>query len=176
MRARHITTGVTLVVLLLILAAGAWVGYRSLVAPVPGDGTTSSATPTCSPQSLRRGQRVVSTQVAVSVWNAGTRPGAAGRTLRMLTNRGFTQGEVGNAPSGTKVRRAQIWTTRRHDAAARLVALQFGPGTKVELKRTDLGPGVDVVVGDDFDRLSTAARSVVVRNAQSACLPATSKR
>jgi hypothetical protein len=107
----------------------------------------------------------------VSVFNAGTRAGLADETMGVLANRGFDKGSVGNAPAGSRVRVAQIWTTRRKDAAARLVALQFGPAIKVKIKRVDLGPGVDVVVGNDFRKLAAAKRTIVVRNRQTACLP-----
>ena len=66
---------------------------------------------------------------------------------------------------------AQIWTTRRKDAAARLVALQFGPAIKVKIKKVDLGPGVDVVVGNGFRKLAAAKRTPWSRSAQTACLP-----
>jgi hypothetical protein len=172
-RARHVTTGVTLLVLLLILGIGAFVGLRQLFAPLPeaGDAATTKA-PRCSVEALRKGQRVSTRQVEVSVYNAGTRPGLATRTMGVLTARGFRKGAVANAPRGSGVKVAQIWTTQRKDAAARLVAVQFGPSIKVKLKRTDLGPGVDVVVGDGFRRLARVTRAVVVRQTQSACLRA----
>lgn len=169
MRRRHLRTAVTLLVLVAVLVVGALVGIRSLLAPLPGDKT--AVTPSCSTKSLRKGQRIATRQVQVSVYNAGTRAGLADETMRVLTGRGFRRGEVGNAPGGSRVRVAQIWTTRQKDAAARLVALQFGPEIKVETKKVDLGPGVDVVVGNDFRRLAPAKRAVVVRNSQSVCLP-----
>lgn len=175
MRRRHLTTGVTLLVLVGILAAGAWIGSRSLFAPLPGD-DPSAATSSCSPKALKKGQRISTRQVEVSVYNAGTRAGLADKTLRALTNRGFDRGRVGNAPAGSGVKVAQVWTTRTDDAAARLVALQFGPAIKVKLKQVDLGPGVDVVVGDGFRELARAKRVVVVKSAQSVCLPTATPR
>ena len=109
--------------------------------------------------------------MVVSVFNAGTRAGLADETMGALTNRGFDKGSVGNAPADSGVKVAQIWTTRRQDAAARLVAQQFGPAIKVKIKKVDLGPGVDVVVGNDFRKLATARRFTVVRSTQTACLP-----
>lgn len=170
MHRRHVTTGITLLVLIAILAAGAWIGTESLFAPLPGEESADPA-PSCATRALRTGQRISTRQVEVSVFNAGTRAGLADETMGFLTNRGFDKGSVGNAPSGSDVKLAQIWTTRRKDAAARLVALQFGPAIKVKLKKVDLGPGVDVVVGNDFRRLAAARRTIVVRNPQTACLP-----
>ena len=72
------------------------------------------------------------------------------------------------------VKRVQVWTTLRDDDGARLVARQFGRKTKVRFTRTDLGPGVDVVVGDNFDKLAKGKRFVVVRRSSSVCVPLSS--
>lgn len=170
MQRRHVTTGLTLLVLIAILAVGAWIGTRSLFAPLPGE-ESADPSPSCATKALRKGQRISTRQVLVSVYNAGTRAGLADETMGALTNRGFDRGSIGNAPSNSGVRVAQIWTTRRKDAAARLVALQFGPAIKVKLKKVDLGPGVDVVVGNDFRKLAPAKRTTVVRSSQKACVP-----
>jgi hypothetical protein len=166
---RHVTTAVTLLVLVGILAAGAVIGIRTLFAPISEE--TSGTPSSCSTTAVRQGQRISAGQVAVSVYNAGTRAGLADETMGVLANRGFRRGDVGNAPRGTRIRVVEIWTTKRTDAAARLVALQFGRSVRVQVKRVDLGPGVDVVVGDGFRRLVRAQRAVVVRSSQSVCLP-----
>ena len=114
-------------------------------------------------------------QVQVSVYNAGTRAGLAQATLSKLHKRGFRNGDVGNAPSGTVVKRAQVWTTQRHDAAARLVAKQLGAGAPVRTVGKNLGPGVDVVVGNNFHQLAKVKNFLVVKRAGSACLPGSSK-
>jgi hypothetical protein len=109
--------------------------------------------------------------VEVSVFNGGTRSGLAGETLDALARRGFASGEVGNAPSDLRVLRVQVWSTEKNDPAARLVARQFGPGVKVKLTDEDLGGGVDVIVGDEFERLSPAPRKIKVQKAQEYCIP-----
>jgi LytR cell envelope-related transcriptional attenuator len=172
MRRRHVTTAITLLVLLVILVIGVVIGVDKLLAPLPTtDEPVATPSPTCTVRAVKKGQRVVPRQVQVSVFNGGDRAGLAGKTMRALSRRGFRQGEVGNAPSRVKVRRAQVWTNLRNDDGARLVALQFGRETKVRFTRTDLGPGVDVVVGDSFDRLAKGKRSVVVRRSSSVCVP-----
>jgi hypothetical protein len=65
----------------------------------------------------------------------------------------------------------QIWTTQRNDDAARLVALQFGRTTRIRVTTIDLGPGIDVVVGDNFHRLDKVKRFVIVRRSSSVCVP-----
>ena len=169
-RGRHVTTGITLVVLVSILAAGLWFGVRSFLAPLPGD-EKADAPPSCSPQAVRKGGRLAPRQVQVSVYNAGSRAGLAGDTLDRLAKRGFRKGEAGNAPPESKVKIAQVWTTQRHDAAARLVARQFARPPKVRVVRTDLGPGVDVVVGDGFKKLGKVVPVIVVKRSSTACLP-----
>jgi hypothetical protein len=167
LRGQHLRTAATLLVLLGILAAGALVGVKFLLSPT----SDAAAGPQkCVTTSVRKGQRVAAGQVQVSVFNAGTRSGLATQTLSKLTRRGFKKGEAGNAPSTSRVKVAQVWTTRRPDPAARLVARQFGPATTVRTVKVNLGPGVDVVVGDGFQRLSKAKRVVVAKTTSKACL------
>jgi LytR cell envelope-related transcriptional attenuator len=172
MTRRHVTTAVTMVVLIAILVLGVVIGANSLLAPVPSNDTPSaSASPTCVTKTVRKGQRIRPAQVQVSVFNGGTRGGLAGDTMDSLAKRGFKRGRVGNAPATAQVRRVQVWTTQRNDDAARLVALQFGRSTNVRFTRADLGPGVDVVVGDKFHTLGKHKRFVVVQKSSSVCVP-----
>jgi hypothetical protein len=168
-RGRHATTGVTLLVLLVILVAGGLYGLNSLFKPLPGDKPTASSG--CDRTNVKKGQRIRARQVQVSVFNAGTRSGLADETLSAFLARGFRKGEAGNAPTGSKVKRAQVWTTQRNDAAARLVAKQLGPTTKVHVVGTALGPGVDVLVGNRFGHLAKVTRVLVVKKPSAACLP-----
>jgi len=170
-RGRHLTTGITLLVLVGILVLGVVLGTQYLLRPLPGSSPTATATPTCSTKTVKKGQRIAARQVQVSVFNAGSRAGLADETMNDLTGRGFTRGQVGNSPASAKVSRVQVWTNRRNDAAARLVARQFGASTKVRFLSRDLGPGVDVLVGDSFHKLTTAPRAIVVKRSQSVCLP-----
>jgi hypothetical protein len=175
-RGRHVTTAVTLVVLLGILVVAGVYGARSLFAPLPGDNPSANASPDCVTKPVRKGQRVSARQVQVSVFNGGNRSGLADETMGSLTKRGFKRGEVGNAPEGTKVKVAQVWTTERNDTAARLVARQFGRSIKVHTVRTNLGPGVDVVIGNGFHKLAKKApRTLVAKRPSSVCLPAASR-
>jgi hypothetical protein len=170
--ARHLTTAVTLLVLLGLLGLGLLLGVRSLTAPVPGAHKASSGSASCNATAVRKGQRISTRQVQVSVFNAGSRAGLADETMAVFVKRGFKKGAIGNAPSGVNVKKAQVWTTRRNDASARLVALQLGKKVKVHFKDVDLGPGVDVVVGDSFGKLVKATRSVTAKRAVSVCAKA----
>ena len=166
------TTAITLVVLVGVLVVGVVVGMRSLFAPVTGEKEAASGTtPSCDATKVKKGQRLSTRQVQVSVYNAGSRSGLADTTMGDLVERGFTKGRVGNAPADSGVKRVQVWTTDENDPAARLVARQFGRDTKVRFVDDDLGPGVDVLVGDNLRSLSKAVRSVVVTSSSSACRP-----
>lgn len=171
MRGRHLTTAVTMLVLLAILAAGALWGARALFAPLPSADPTAEPSAKCVTKTVRKGQRVIAKQVQVSVFNAGTRPGLADETLISLTKRGFKRGAAGNAPETSTVKRAQVWTTAANDTAALLVARQFAPAATIRRVRVDLGPGVDVVVGNELGKLAKAKRSIVATRASSVCLP-----
>jgi len=167
-------TAVTLLVLVGILVVGVLVGIDNLLAPLPGSGSPAAdASPSCSPKTVKKGQRIRATQVQVSVFNGGTRSGLADDTLGALAKRGFKRGEVGNAPSDIKVKRVQVFSTEKNDVTALLVAHQFGKGTTVRYTATDLGPGIDVVVGNHFHKLAKAKRVLVVSKSSSVCVPVT---
>lgn len=170
MTRRHLTTAVTMLVLIGLLVVGLVLGAKSLFAPLPGSG--SSATPgTCTTKTVDAGKRIHSSQVQVSVFNGGSRSGLANKTLTALERRGFTAGETGNAPSDVHVKRVQVWSTEKHDPEAALVARQFGPKLKVTFSDTDLGPGVDVIVGNKYSGLVKAKRSIKSRTSQEICVP-----
>jgi len=150
-----------MVILTGILVVGAVVGFRSLFAPLPGasDEEPQDAPPVAAEckKKIRAGKPVRSSQVTVSVFNASNRSGLAGVTREQLAERGFLPGEVGNAPAAYEVQFVRVLAPTSDDPAARLVALQFGPDTYVQVTDDDLGPGVDVVVGTDFPGLADGA-------------------
>ena len=145
---REITTTITMLILCGMLVVGAVWGWRSLFADVPADETVAepSASPSCTTDS----------------------------TMAALRKRGFRPGDVGNAPATANVRRVAVWSTEENDVEARLVARQFGKRVEVTLAEEDLGPGVDVIVGNKFKGLKKAKRSVRVQSPQEVCIPAPS--
>jgi hypothetical protein len=174
---RHLTTAVTMLVLVGILVLGVFVGVRELFAPLPGSSgsaeETPVASPSCEPQDSRAG-RIRSRQVTVNVFNGGTRAGLAGLTLDRLATRGFRPGEAGNAPSDSGVKRVQVWIVEGEETAGRLVARNFGPKVPVveQEPADDLGDGVDVVVGNGLARLAAPLRSLKIAADQEVCPPA----
>lgn len=151
---RHLTTAATLVVLLLVLAGMAVFGVRAATAPLPDSGGADAG---CSDAEKQVTEFVRRGDVQVSVYNAGSRSGLAGTSLQKLEDAGFRGGNAGNAPEDATVQRAIVWTTEAQDPAAQLVAAALGPRTRVRLVPEDLGPGVDVLVGDRFDRVDPQA-------------------
>jgi len=152
---RHLITTVTLVVLLVVLLLMAAVGVKKALQPFP-EGKKSADTG-CTQQEKQVQQVLTRKDVQVSVFNAGSRSGLASSTLDKVEAAGFVAGNAGNAPGTADVRRAVVWTTKQDDYSAKLVALAFGPNTQVEVTTTDLGPGVDVLVGNGFRGLAKQA-------------------
>jgi hypothetical protein len=174
MRRRQITTAVTMTVLCGVLVVGAVLGWRALFAELPDDETAASEPePSCTTKQVGPGERLRARHVTVSVFNGGTRSGLAGDTQSALERRGFKAGEVGNAPSDADVSRVAVWSTEEGSAEARLVARQFGPRVRVTFSDVDLGPGVDVIVGNDFRGLVKAKRSIKVTTPEDVCIPGT---
>ena len=154
MSGRRLTTAITLVVLLFVLAGMAVVGYRQLTAPLPSG---PSASPTCSGVEKEVQGFIKRSEIQVSVFNASKRSGLAAETLDRVERAGFVAGNAGNAPRSAQVRRVIVWTTEPGDVKARLVAQAFGPRTGVRVTKTDLGPGVDVLLGNRYNGMDRKA-------------------
>ncbi|VXC32408.1 LytR C-terminal domain-containing protein [Nocardioides sp. AX2bis] len=159
----RLRTALTLLVLLgVVLGAAAW-GWSRLTSPV-GD----AAGGPCTETDLEPGDRVTTEQVVVTVLNAGSRSGLAGRVTGDLVDQGFVKGQSTNAPSGTEVPRVQIWTDSPRSPQVRLVRGYLGEVSVV--RRDPVGEGVTVVVGDDFEELTAGPARVTVREDTTACL------
>lgn len=154
MSGRKITTTVTMSVLVVVLVTMAVLGFSQLTEPLPAGPSSSTS---CSDAEKQVQAFLKRREVQVSVFNAGTKRGLASATLEKIEEGGFRAGNSGNAPANAKVRRALVWTTEPDDPAAALVAKALGRRTKVEVTTTDLGPGVDVLVGNRFKGLNPRA-------------------
>ncbi len=161
-----VRTGVTLVVLLVVVLVAVVWGWRSLTEPLP-----SSTEGPCTAMELAAGDTLYPDQVTVAVLNAGTRNGLASRTMSELAEQGFPRGELANAPGGTDVRTAAIWTDQPSSAAVRLVRSYLGRGRTDVVRRDPTSVGVNVVVGDGFDDLRKGSRKVKVSEATTVCSP-----
>ena len=156
----------TLAALAVVLALAAAWGWTAATAPFPG----KVDTPLCVSRSIDAGSKIYPQDVAVSVYNAGTRDGLAGRTMQTLTDRGFAEANSGNVHTRSKVGAAEIWTKAPDSPAVHLVATYLGPGVRIE-RRESIGVGVVVVVGDKFQRVVKGKKSVVAKKAATICSP-----
>ena len=148
-----------MVVLLALLFGGAYYGWRALTSELPSStvGGPTEPSPACTTQTVSRERVVLAKSIRVSVFNAGTTIGLADQTMVALRGRGFQEGVIDNAPSYADVARVQIWDRRPGSPQARLVAAQFPGGVPRVATHRNIGPGIDVVVGDDFPGVSPQA-------------------
>lgn len=157
----------TLVGLAALLVVAAIWGWAALTQPFP----ERADPPVCVDHAFAEGDRVARRDVTVSVWNAGTRNGLAGLTMELLVDAGFSEGRRGNAPQRADVRRVEIWTPHpRSHPAVRLLASHLRPHARV-VRRDPNAPGVLVVVGDGFRKLSKGDRQVKARRDVEVCGP-----
>lgn len=167
---RRTKAATCLAVLVALLVVGTVLGVKLLTAPFSTDLGTSLTTATCTPREVQRGAKVYTDEVLVSVFNAGSKPGLAGNVLEQLAGRGFAEGDQGNAPAGTRVRRAEIWTDTPDSPAVRLVRAHLGGDVRV-VEGERLAAGIVVVVGNDFGRLAPAQRFATARADAEICGP-----
>lgn len=170
MAGRHLATGVTLVVTVALAIGMAVWGYHALTSPLPKDSTASPSS--CSSSETTTVKKwLYRKDVQISVYNAGGRDGEASQTLTALGDLGFVAGQAANAPSSLHVRRAVVLATKADDPAAKLVAANLGPNTRVVVSHDDLGPGTAVVVGKAFHHLpDNAPRRVKLSSPTKTCV------
>jgi hypothetical protein len=149
-------TAATLVGLTLMLFAGAAWGWAQLSEPFPG----KAEPPTCVESTFSDGDKIYPQDVTVSVLNAGRREGLAALTMQLLVDDGFGKGDTANAPKGTEVAFAEIWSSDPSNPAVKLLRTRFGD---IEVQDHDYNAaGVVLVVGDQFEELRDGRDSVKV--------------
>lgn len=178
-RSRVPTQTATLLTLVVLLVVGFVWGVSALTAPFGDSSDTSDTSGTGAagvddPSGCPSGQapsRVVRPREAVvSVLNAGTRRGRAAEIMGELTDQGFRQGVIGNAPAGVEVAVVEIWSARPTAAATRLVRSTLPTGTLVRPVPAGVrARGVIVVVGDGLDGVTAASTSVRALASTPAC-------
>ncbi len=162
----NVKTPLTLLVLVLILAGAVLYGWQSLAASTSSSvgAALSSPTPTgptCTKvKHLVKGQRVRAVDVVVNVYNSGNITGLASATMSRLTQRGFRQGIVADAPRNISATNVTLLTKTRRAPEVRLVSQQFHK--PINYRRHDLGAGIDVVLGNGFHGLAAHAKPFLV--------------
>lgn len=147
-----------MLVLLGILVLSAYVAWTGLTGDRDGVASESASASCTTPPP----ETVRSRAVTVSVFNAGAPEGQATAAMEALTDQGFDQGELADAPDPVEVTGVVIWPGDSDPGAVALVRQQFEKA-RVAPKRKPLGPGVNVLVGEVFDGLAgNAPRKIAV--------------
>ena len=158
---RIVRVPLTLLVLLGVLAYGAWWGYTNVLKPLP-----PPAADPCVETSVAKG-RLTANQVTVSVYNGGNRRGLAGDVGRSLRERGFrvqrttnTQEKVGaTVVIGASAKNPEV-----------LLVTGFFRGAVIKTdKRKDRS--VDVLVGDRYGGFNKSAKTSILVKTPTVCLP-----
>ncbi|GAA1443706.1 hypothetical protein GCM10009641_61050 [Mycobacterium cookii] len=149
---------------LLVVVAALW-GWAALTEPLPQEEPVAI----CEDTTVAAGSEVRRDQVVVSVFNGSGRSGLAGATSAQLAERGFVEGDVGDSPLPATT--TQIWASEPKNPAVLLVKRQFRRAQVVE--GDALGPGVVVVVGEEFQSLRKKQVESVVAKADATYCRAT---
>jgi len=163
---RSLRSTLTIIAMIALLAGAAFWGWGAATEPLP----EVQDQPLCEDTPVEPGQKVYPDQVTVSVFNASSRSGLAGRTAGLLLDEGFPEGDSGNAPRGTTVIHSQIWTSDPESPAVRLVKSYLGAQATV-VEGEPLGLGVVVVVGEEFGELAKGRKSAKAVQVGFICSP-----
>ncbi len=163
----RLRTLITLAFLAVLMLVGVTWGWAQMTDPFPG----KVDAPICVDTSYAEGDELFVQDVTVSVLNASSREGLAGRTLQELEDAGFAGGQTANAPKGTVVTTpAEIWVSDTDNPGAKLLRRRLG---QVPVRSDVVNPaaGITVVVGDTFGELRDGPTSLVLKDDAVVCSP-----
>ncbi|TIC82534.1 LytR C-terminal domain-containing protein [Nocardioides sp. GY 10127] len=155
-------TAITLLVLALVLALGAWWGWSSLTSPFTDEADSATG---CTTVDVAKGDEVTTSMVEVDVLNSGTRTSLASTVMEELVARGYLEGTAGN--SETEVKTVQVWTPSRKDPGLALLLTSMPKGTAVKVK--DDVDVLTVVLGDGWTSLRSGKTSIKAQHAGTLC-------
>jgi hypothetical protein len=171
--AQKLRTAATMAALTALLIAGAYFGWSGMTEGWLGDDGTATAengpTESCSTPAP---VTVLSRRVRVSVYNAGAPAGQATEVMAALGDQGFIQGVLTDAPAPIAVRGIVLWPGKADDEAVKLVRRQFRKA-RVAPERRALGPGINVMVGQEFGDLARNAPRRIEVPQPEVCRPVT---
>jgi len=161
---RMLSTPITLIILLGLLASGVWWGYKTVTARVVGP-----PPPSCVVMPMTE---LTTSSVTVNVYNSGDQRGLAGRVADALRTGGFMVGTVDNADN--KVLTILIVGAAADNPEVQLVAGWF---VDPEIQADDRPDHtVDIYVGNGYNETTSmvpeAPTSLQVPSGE-VCLPAT---
>jgi hypothetical protein len=163
----RLRTLLTLAFLAVLMLVGVTWGWAQVSEPFPGKADPAI----CVDTSYNAGDELFVQDVTVSVLNASTREGLAGRTLQALEDAGFAEGQTANAPKGTALTTpAEIWVSDVDNPGAKLLRRMVG---KVPVRSDVVNPaaGITLVVGDTFGELRDGPTSIVLEDDAVVCSP-----
>ena len=153
---------ITLLILLILLFAGAWWGYRNVMSPLPKPDPIPCVSETV-------GAELGASKVTVRVYNAGETTGLATRIGRTLSAKGFIVKTKDNIDQD--VTKALIIGSNENDPEVKLVAGFFiNPEIRGDGRIDHI---VDIIVGNDFEGMNTEAPVTVPVEGGVVCLPPT---
>jgi len=163
----RVRTAITLAALAVLMLLGVTWGWAQMTKPFPGKVDAAI----CVDTSYNAGDELFVQDVTVSVLNASSREGLAGRTLQELEEVGFPAGETGNAPKGTAITTpAEIWVADVNNPAAKLLRARIGKVPVVAHPENTMA-GITLVVGDTFGELRLGPESMVLGDGAVVCSP-----
>ncbi|SDS55585.1 LytR C-terminal domain-containing protein [Microlunatus soli] len=159
---RIIRTPLTLLILLGILAFGAWWGWNNIVAP-----PKKTPPPPCV-QTKVTDKALKSSQVTVKVFNGGDKKGLAGDVTRQLRAKDFNALDPAN--SNDEISKTVIVGNAAKNPEVLLVKSFFKGATVKADGRDD--HTVDVFVGNKYGGFNSKAKSSYPVKTSTVCLPA----
>ena len=163
----RLRTAITLAALAVLMLLGVTWGWAQMTKPFPG----KVDAPICVDTSYRAGEELFVQDVTVSVLNAGSREGLAGRTLAELGDVGFAEGQSATAPKGTALSTpSEIWVDDVDNPGAKLLRARLGKVPVVSHPEATYA-GIIVVVGDSFGVLRQGPQSVILADDAVVCSP-----
>lgn len=158
---RLVSTPLALIILLGLLSAGAYWGFKQVTAPIP----TPPPTP-CDTQTMTD---LTPAAVTVRVYNSGSRRGLATSIGQSLRTAGFQVETVGNTTT-------RALTTLIIGAAADAPEVQFVASWFINPEVQADGRAdhtVDIIVGNDYTGMAPSPPPSLTLPSGEVCLPAT---
>ncbi|MEZ5094466.1 LytR C-terminal domain-containing protein [Nocardioides sp.] len=164
---RGVKTALTLTALVALVVVGGMWGWAAFTEPFP---QRSAQTTACTDTTLAAGTSLTPEKMLVDVFNASDRVGLASRTSEELTSAGFAVGRASDAPDGTKVKVAEIWTTDPQGPEAKLLRSYLGKRARIT-NAEPLDDGVTLVLGPKFKQVTKGKKSLELAEDTTVCVP-----
>lgn len=157
-------TPISLLVLLGIIVAGFWYGWKALTAPLPPDVDPCVSTDV--------GKSLTTRSVQVNVLNGGYTKGLAGQVGKQLSSKGFDVTATGNTQD--LVKQTVIVGVSKDSPEVKMVASFFNKATIREDSYNKIDHSVTVMVGQSYGGFNTKAPTSMAVSGP-VCLPAPSQ-